>query len=271
LHLDRPDRRLAVTRLDILDTRVHNLTLQDVTTCASAWLSAETKAFHHIVTVNPEFIMTARRDEAFREVLASADLATVDGVGIVLAARLFGERVRERVTGVDLTLRLAELEDRSPKIFLLGAGPDIAEQAAEKLRNRNPGVRIVGTWSGSPADHDAPEILRRIREVEADTLLVAFGAPAQDLWLHHHRRTLAAYGIVIGIGVGGTFDYLAGNVPRAPEPIRRTGLEWLYRLIRQPWRWRRQLVLPHFALLVLWERMFRKGNIADVTYVDLEH
>src|SRR5690606_17087721 len=108
---------------------------------------------------------------------------------------------------------------------------------------------------GSPRDEDTREIEARLAATRPNVLLVAFGHPAQDLWIARHRATLAAHGILVAIGVGGTFDYLSGRVPRAPRVVRRLGLEWLYRLIRQPWRWRRQMALPLFALLVVRERL----------------
>lgn len=217
---------------------------------------------HQIATVNPEFIMMARRDSSFARMLQSVDMATPDGVGIMLAARILGHSLPERLTGVELTEMMAGMSDPRPSLYLLGAAPGVAEEAGDRLKMQYPDARIAGTFSGSPASADLPEILDRIRQSGADTLLVAFGAPEQDKWIARHRQELAACGIVLAIGVGGTFDYLSGRVPRAPRLIRRIGLEWLYRLIRQPWRWRRQLALPQFAALVLWERLTGKGKVS---------
>lgn len=244
----------------ILDIPVHNLTVAETMHCVGNWLTNEHDLLHHIVTVNPEFVMMARSDPAFRRVLQQADLATADGVGILLAGRIGGVRIQQRLTGVDLTHVLAGMSSPRPHLFLLGAGPGVADEAAEQLRTEYPDVLIQGTFGGSPDEQELPETLQRIAASGADTLLVAFGAPEQDKWIDKHRQDLAAYGIVIAIGVGGTFDYLSGRVPRAPHLVRRTGLEWLYRLIRQPWRWRRQLALPRFVALVIRERLFGKGK-----------
>ncbi|MDI3339451.1 MAG: WecB/TagA/CpsF family glycosyltransferase [Sphaerobacter sp.] len=246
-------------RLRILGVRVDDVTLPEAVDRIRAWARAGEGRLHHVVTVNPEFIIAARRDPAFRATLEAADLATADGVGVILAARLLGRPLRGRVTGVDLVEALAAAQDPALHLFLLGAGPGIAERAAAELTRRYPRCHIAGTWSGSPRPEDAPEILARLRAARPTALLVAFGHPAQDLWIAQHQRELAACGIIIGMGIGGTLDYLAGAVPRPPAPVRRLGLEWLYRLIRQPWRWRRQLALPLFAALVLRERLRRLG------------
>jgi N-acetylglucosaminyldiphosphoundecaprenol N-acetyl-beta-D-mannosaminyltransferase len=249
-------------KIAILGVPVHNLTQDETLHHFRAILTHERDCLHQIATVNPEFIMMARRNTTFARVLQNVQLATPDGVGITLAARIQGRHVRERLTGVDLTEMIATMSDPAPSIFLLGAGPGVAGEAAEQLRRVNPEVHIAGTFSGSPGDEDLSEILERLRVSGSDTLLVAFGAPEQDMWIARHRQALAACGIVIAIGVGGTFDYLSGRVPRAPRLIRRIGLEWLYRLIRQPWRWRRQLALPQFAALVIWERLTGKGKVS---------
>ena len=192
---------------------------------------------HHIVTVNPEFVMEARRNPAFRQVLARADLATPDGFGLLLVARRRGTPFRGRVTGVALTEQIAaSAARRGWSLFLLGAAPGVAERAADALRRANPGLRIAGCHAGSPRPADEPAIRSIVAAARPDVLLVAYGHPAQDLWI---ARNQPALGVPVAIGVGGVFDYLAGVVPRAPAWMRRLGLEWLYRLIRQPWRWRR--------------------------------
>lgn len=204
---------------------------------------------HQVVTVNPEFVMMARGNRAFREVLRRADLATADGIGIVWAARLLGDRVPERAGGVELLMRIAELAaQRGYRLFLLGATEGVAEEAARRLVTTFPGLRIAGTYAGSPQPRDASAIVAAIRAARPHLLFVAFGAPAQDLWIATHQRSI---GVPVAMGVGGAFDYLAGRVPRAPVALQRAGVEWLYRLIRQPWRWRRMLALPRFGAMIL--------------------
>ncbi len=219
------------------------------------WLVSDPERLHQVATANPEFLVAARRDPQFRNILRSADLTTPDGVGILIASRILGHPIRNRVTGVELVEGLAERQDERLRIFLLGAGPGIGARAAENLSQRFPPVEIAGVWAGSPQPEDLDTILGKLRQAGATVLLVAFGAPQQDLWINRNRTRLAECGIVVAIGIGGTLDYLAGAVPRAPEWIRRLGFEWLFRLIRQPWRWRRQLALPLFGLLVVRQRL----------------
>lgn len=203
---------------------------------------------HHVVTVNPEFLVMSRYHPQFRAVLRQAALATADGAGVVLAARLQGTPLRGRVPGSDLVVALAQRAAQEGwRVFLLGAAPGIAEKAAASLCMVAPRLQVVGAFAGSPREDDACAILARLALTRPDLLLVAYGAPSQDLWLARHLGQTSA---AVGIGVGGAFDFLAGQTPRAPLLMRRCGLEWLYRLWRQPWRARRMLALPAFVALV---------------------
>lgn len=238
-------------RIPILEVGIHDVTEEE----AVGWVERfiQEGGPHQVVTVNPEFVMEARRNAAFRRVLNEADLAVPDGVGILWAGRLLGRPFRERVPGVELVLRLAErAAEQGYRLFLLGAAPGVAEEAAARLRERYPGLTIAGTYAGSPDPAEEEEIGARIRAASPHILLVAYGAPRQDLWL---KRNLPRLNVAVGIGVGGTLDYISGRVRRAPAWMRRYGLEWLYRLFRQPWRWRRMLSLPAFAALVLAETL----------------
>lgn len=246
-----------VQRQSILGVPVDVINRAEALTLFVDWLGSGATTLRHVVTVNPEFVIAAQRDEEFASVLRESALATADGVGITLAGRALGVPVGERVTGVDLVEGLSEISAADPRcrLFLLGAGPGVAGETAVRLADRFPGVRIVGTYAGSSKESGFDEIRAQLAGIDATVLLVAFGHPAQDLWIARHREALAAHGILISAGIGGAFDYLSGRVPRAPRLVRRLGLEWLYRLVRQPWRWRRQLALPLFVLLVLRERL----------------
>jgi N-acetylglucosaminyldiphosphoundecaprenol N-acetyl-beta-D-mannosaminyltransferase len=203
---------------------------------------------HLVATVNPEFVMRAQRDPAFARVLASAELCLPDGTGVVWAARRQGCDLAGPVAGVDLVEPLAAMcARRAWKLFLLGAAPGVGDELAEKLRAANPGLD-VRAHSGSPDPSGDETALRLIHDHGTQVLLVAYGAPAQELWVERLRNRL---GVAVAIGVGGAFDYLTGRVPRAPEWMRSAGLEWLHRLVRQPWRIRRMAVLPVYALKVL--------------------
>ena len=212
---------------------------------------------HQITTPNAEFVMRARWDQPFRVVLNAAALSVPDGAGLLLAGRLLGTPLREQVTGTDLAVRLAELcAAEGLRLFLLGAGEGVAAEAGRRLQMRFPGLEVAGAYAGSPGVDDEGAILGRIRAAgPVDVLLVAFGAPAQEMWI---ARNLPRTGARLAMGVGGALDFIAGRVPRAPRWLRRVGFDWLYRLVRQPWRWRRQLALPQFVLAVLWEAARRR-------------
>lgn len=206
----------------------------------------------HIVTLNPEITMQARSNVALADAVSRADLCIPDGVGVVWAARRRGHSLPGRVTGVDLIEALARrgVAERW-RFFLLGAAPGVAAEAAAVLQRRYPGLTIVGTLSVPPDPALDAETAARIRSADTNILLVAYGAPAQELWI---ARNLDRIGGAVAMGVGGAFDFLAGKARRAPTWMQQSGMEWLHRLIRQPWRWRRMLALPKYALLVLREK-----------------
>ncbi|MBA2393455.1 MAG: WecB/TagA/CpsF family glycosyltransferase [Ktedonobacteraceae bacterium] len=202
-----------------------------------------------VVTLNPEFLMVAQRNNKFRRAINEAALVVADGMGIVWATRYLREPVPERITGTDLLPELARrCAAKGYRLFLLGAAPGVAELAAERLRTLAPGLLIAGTYAGSPVPNEEAEVIERVRTAQADVLCVAYGAPAQELWIYRNLSRLPA---AIAIGVGGAYDFLSGRQQRAPEIMQRSGLEWLYRLYREPWRWRRMLALPQSALVVL--------------------
>jgi N-acetylglucosaminyldiphosphoundecaprenol N-acetyl-beta-D-mannosaminyltransferase len=238
-------------RISILGVAVDDLTEDEALARVGDFIAAGGP--HHIVTINPEFVMEARRNAAFRATLADADLATPDGFGLLLVARWRGTPLRGRVTGVELTNRIAaEGARRGWSLFLLGAAPGVAERTAAVLQARHPGLRIAGCYAGSPHPADEPGIRALILQAQPDVLLVAYGHPAQDLWIARNQPHIR---VPVAIGVGGVFDYLAGVTPRAPGWMRRLGLEWLYRLARQPRRWRRILTaVPLFLWAALRER-----------------
>jgi N-acetylglucosaminyldiphosphoundecaprenol N-acetyl-beta-D-mannosaminyltransferase len=204
---------------------------------------------HHLVaTVNPEFVMRAQRDREFSGVLEAADLCLADGTGVVWAARRLGCAMRGPVTGVDLIPPLAELcARRGFRLFLLGAAPGVAEELAVRLRQEHSGLEVAA-HAGSPDQSSDAETLELVRRHATQVLLVAYGAPKQEIWIARLKDRL---GTAVAIGVGGSFDYLTGRASRAPVWMRRAGLEWLHRLGTQPWRIRRMAVLPAFAFKVL--------------------
>jgi N-acetylglucosaminyldiphosphoundecaprenol N-acetyl-beta-D-mannosaminyltransferase len=212
--------------------------------------SNNTLPCQQVVTVNPEFVIAAQHNKDFLTAINAAALVVADGTGVVWAARYLRRPVPERVTGADLLPALARRCAVSGyRLYLLGAAPGVAETAAVHLRELAPGLEIAGTYAGSPAANEEDAIIERVQAAQADVLCVAYGAPAQELWIW---RNLARLPAAVAIGVGGAYDFLSGRQQRAPAFMRKLGLEWLYRLYREPWRWRRMLALPRFAVQVVW-------------------
>jgi len=204
-----------------------------------------------IISVNPERIMRARRDPEFAAVLRRADLALADGAGVLWAARRLGHPLPGRVAGVDLLQALAARSGAEGwRFFFLGGAPGVARAAGEALRKRYPGFRLAGTEAGSPDPFNDALTTRAVQASGAQLLFLAYGAAAEEAWL---ARNLSRSGAVVGMGVGGAFDFISGRSRRAPAWMRNRGLEWLHRLGREPWRWRRMLALPRFVFRVLRE------------------
>lgn len=199
-----------------------------------------------VVAINPEKIIKAKKDPALKQLLNEAEIQIPDGIGVILASKLQKGQIRERVTGVDMMLRLCEeAAKRGKPIFLYGGKPDIANRAKAKLESLYPGINIVGTQDGY--EKDEQKVLDAINEAKPDLLFVAMGSPKQENWINANRAKLHP---TIYQGVGGSFDVLAGTVKRAPELFQKTGTEWLYRLMKEPSRIKRQMALPLFLLEV---------------------
>lgn len=236
-----------IPTVPILGVPVHAVTAADTLDAVVRFMDAP--RLHQICTVNPEFVMLAQSDPAFMVVLRQADLCIPDGVGLLYAARRRGRRLPERVAGSDLVYDLAALCARHGwRLFLLGAAPGVAATAGERLAQRYPGLVVAGTFAGSPDSAENDAIVARINAARADMLFVAYGAPRQDAWIARNRAALPT--VRLALGVGGSLDFIAGRVRRAPLWVQRLHLEWFYRLLREPRRWRRMLALPRFVWAV---------------------
>lgn len=214
----------------------------------------------HVVTLNPEYVMAARRDPEFLGAIERAELIVCDGVGTLIAARLSGAAPAiERFTGVELIDFLTHVSSVRNRGGLYLLGGRNAESAVSVLRKRVPAARIQGGWSGGNPSPDFDDLtIARITASSADILLVGYGAPAQVAWIERNRPALQEAGIRIVAGIGGAFDYLSGDAQPAPAVVRGLGLEWGYRLVREPWRWRRQSVLLPFAAMATVEAARRR-------------
>ncbi|MDH2449923.1 WecB/TagA/CpsF family glycosyltransferase [Priestia megaterium] len=200
-----------------------------------------------IVAINPEKIMKAQEDRELKSLLNQATYQIPDGIGVILASKLKKGRIRERVTGIDMMLKLCkEATNNGKRIFLYGAKPGIADEAKVKLEEMFPGILIVGTLNGYEKNEEVIE--RTINDSGAEIVFVALGSPAQENWIIAHKEKLNPS---VYQGVGGSFDVISGRLNRAPAVFQKFGLEWLYRLLKEPWRWKRQLELPRFLLRVL--------------------
>lgn len=214
---------------------------------------ADPKESSHIITLNAEIAYQAHYDPALRELINRARMVTPDGIGIVWGARQLGLDVPERVTGIDLMERICERAAlRGWKIYLLGAAPGIAEEAARKLQQRYPGLMVAGVHHGYFQPSEEEEIIADIIKAAPQVLFVGLGAPRQEWWIDQHKEQLK---VPVCIGVGGSLDVISGFKQRAPEWVIKLNLEWLYRLTKEPSRFKRQLVLPRFAGLIIRSRL----------------
>ena len=234
-------------KINILGVAFDALTLGEAEERADALLCSG--AGGYIVTANPEIVLRCREDAAYAAAVNGAKLVLADGVGDLCAARILGTPLPGRVAGADLVPRLlARLAERGGSVFLYGARPGVAERAGESLQSACPGLRIAGTENGYISDETA--LLEALEREKPDLLLLGLGAPRQELWMAENRQRTPA----VMIGVGGLLDVFAGDIPRAPETWQRLGLEWLYRLLCEPRRFKRVIRLPKILLLALRER-----------------
>lgn len=241
--------------ITLLGVRVDDVTFDTTCLMVERWVAQG--GARQIATVNPEFVMRAQDDPDFARVLAKTDLNVPDGVGVLWASRRAGHALRERVGGTDLMVELCRLAAYHRwRVFFLGARDGVAERAAALLAARFPGMTVAGTFAGSPAPAEEAGIVARVQRARPQLLFVAYGAPAQDVWIARQLPRLCDMPCVPGLvamGVGGGLDFIAGVQKRAPEWLQKAGLEWLYRLVRQPSRVRRQMAIPRFLWRVLLE------------------
>ena len=234
----------------------------------------DTDESYYIVTPNPEMIVYAKKNTLFKKILNQAQIALPDGVGVTVAARVLGNGLKERVSGTDLMETLcAQVAKKPITVGFLGGKDRIAEKTAECLIQKYPGLKVVfvaeeweglanGRWqmaNSNESKHEREAISHMPYVIsEIDILFVAFGFPKQELWMAEHVGKIP---VRIMMGVGGAFDYLSGRVPRAPLFLRTIGFEWLFRLIVQPWRWRRQLALISFFICAGKEFLIRSKEV----------
>ncbi len=239
-------------QIKINGVKINFVPLKKVLKQVSTWSKYNKK--HHITTPNPEQIIIAQEDREFKRIINDSDLSIPDGIGLVLTARLKNglfNPLYKRLSGVDLMLALCDLaEKENLKVFLLGGKNNVVQKAKKQLELSNKDLQ-VGYFNGAEeikkeTKKEKAITIRKINEFKPDFLFVAYGAPFQEKWIADNLKDL---NVKIAMGVGGAFDYIAGNIKRAPVWVRRIGMEWLWRLFLQPWRWKRQLRLISFVKL----------------------
>lgn len=202
---------------------------------------------HLVTTPNPEIIVTCQDDPELKGIINNSSLRLPDGVSMVVVSKLLGTPLRERVSGIDLMLKLLETAAlKGYRIYLLGGAPGIADEAAAKLKISYPSLNIVGVWDGYFRDDSST--VNQIKSARPDILFVGLGGGKQERWLNRH---LVELGVPVGMVIGGSLDVISGRKKRAPQWVQALYIEWLYRLFSEPQRWKRQLALPKFLYLTL--------------------
>ncbi len=245
-------------KISIFGVNIDKLTLKDAEERVKSFLNSNT--INTIYTPNTEIVMEARKDDELKELLNNGELVIPDGIGLVYASKIKKKTLPERVTGFDLSMKMLQIANENGySIFLVGGKPGIADTAAENIKKEYPNINVVGshhgyfkgTHTGYKGHDEEIQVINEINESKPDIVFVGFGAPKQEKWIHENKNKLNCKVI---IGNGGTVDILAGTVKRAPEIYQKLGLEWLYRLLKDPKRIKRQMILPLFVLIVLFSR-----------------
>ncbi|MFH0958658.1 MAG: WecB/TagA/CpsF family glycosyltransferase [Pseudomonadota bacterium] len=237
LYGDRISTKL--NKVTLLGIKIDNLAMAEAIDTILVWLNGEVP--RQICFVNADCANIAYRDNAYMEVLKTADLCLADGIGLKLAGKLLGQQIAQNLCGTDMFPRLCDrLSEKNLKLFLLGARPEAVEGVIQWIHLHYAGVQIGGYQHGYFQPEEEPGIIQRIKDSGAQILLVAFGVPKQEMWIHEHLKDS---GVKVAMGVGALFDFYSGRIPRAPLWMREIGMEWLYRLIQEPGRmWKRYLI-----------------------------
>jgi N-acetylglucosaminyldiphosphoundecaprenol N-acetyl-beta-D-mannosaminyltransferase len=240
-----------LSRVDVLGVGFDNLTRENAIEKCKQLIEKHCGAY--MVTPNPEIVMAAWDNKELKDALSKADLVIPDGIGVVKAAKIIGTPLKERLPGIEIGEAILEYAANSgKKVFLLGAKPGVADAAAEKMKNIYPGLNICGTNDGYFKEDDP--VIAKINMARPDFLMVCLGAPKQELWMSANSKKLD---VGLMAGLGGSLDVFAGNVMRAPKIWQKLNAEWLYRCIKEPWRFKRIARLPLF-IIKAWMKRIRK-------------
>ena len=238
-------------RINIMGVEFDSLTLSEAVERAETLIAERSAAY--VVTPNPEIVMTCWDNPDAMEAVQNADLVLPDGVGVVYGAKILGTPLKGKLPGIDFATELMRrLAKRGGRVYLLGAKPGIAELAGERMQEQFPGLIVCGTHDGY-FQEDAP-VIEEINALQPDLLLVCLGAPKQELWMHRNRPLLK---VGLMAGLGGSLDVFAGTVKRAPVFFQKLGMEWFYRLLKEPWRFKRMMKLPKFLFACIGKKFRR--------------
>ena len=225
-------------KTEVLGVAFDNVTMEQAAELGGKMLQED--RFHYVVTPNPEFILAAEKDESFRTVINAADLVIPDGIGVIYSAKILGTPLTERVPGIEFSAKMLEkLNEMGGRLFLLGAKPGVAEKAGENICAQYPNIVLCGTQDGYFKDEE--DVILKVAAARPDLLFVCLGAPKQEKWMARWGKHTGAK---MAIGLGGCLDVYAGNVERAPEAWQKAGMEWAYRLKKEPKRITRMAKLP---------------------------
>ena len=241
-------------KIEVLGVSFDNVTMEQAAELGGKMLQED--RFHYVVTPNPEFILAAEKDESFRAVINAADLVIPDGIGVIYSAKILGTPLSERVPGIEFSAKMLEkLDEMGGRLFLLGAKPGVAEKAGENICAQYPNIVLCGTQDGYFKDEE--EVILKVAAAKPDLIFVCLGAPKQEKWM---ARWGQHTGAKMAIGLGGCLDVYAGNVERAPEAWQKLGMEWAYRLKKEPKRITRMAKLPLVLVKSAGQRMKGKGK-----------
>lgn len=240
----------------ILGVPFSKMNMKETVNIIASKIDCNSESIFNIVTGNPEIVLQAQKDAELQRIFNEADLITPDGEGIVLASKWKGQPLIERVTGIDLLVEVLKMgNERGWSFYFLGADEEVNKKATKNILEKYPNIILSGRHHGYFDNAEEEEILIDIENKRPDILIVALGAPNAEKWIDNYRNRLPAK---VAFGVGGSLDVISGKVTRAPEKWQELKLEWLYRLIIQPSRLRRQVVLPIFAYKSLMEALKEK-------------
>ncbi|KAB3533552.1 WecB/TagA/CpsF family glycosyltransferase [Alkaliphilus serpentinus] len=233
-----------IEKISIFDVPISAVTQSEALEMAIDFLNSE--GLKQIFTPNPEIVMLAQNNQQLKETLQKGDLVVPDGIGLILASKLKSLGLKERVPGIELMDKILEYCSQNHKsIYIFGGKPGIPERAIKNIEEKHPGIRIAGYHHGYLQPGDEEKIIEDINGSKVDVLIVGLGAPKQEIWISNNKNRLRCK---IAMGVGGSIDVYAGVVKRAPLAFQRVGLEWFYRLIKEPRRYKRMLLLPKFLI-----------------------